>query len=578
MRERNFGKKTAWLVGLGLSLCLMTAMYLWGDLRYLVNDDATIARQYMGFGTGEIPRAHMFLHPLLSAPLRALSVAVPGVAWFSWIQLALLTLGGAVSVKAVVVCFQNRGLSAAWGALAGAVYLLLFWTSYACHVNFSVTAAVLGAAAVLQLCSLDGERDNDGRIVGGMLLALALVMLCYALRQVCALPVLAFCALALARLAFGSFGIGKKRRRSWKPLWIGVCAAAVAFAALPLWRSAELKTAGMEEYLLWQDANGAVVDYYDVSSLTEEQLAVAGWSQAEADALQRWFFMDENFTAESFQRLAALLETEKRESLSDALSRSLTALTSLTTAEPVATRSALALCAVLLLCAVGLLLRRKDALWQTLALLAGTGGAALLLLYLGWNGRLPLRAALQVILPLAALVFGLTPSCLPQKTGRWGRTCLCALGALVLALSAAYAVPACRALAKNEEEGLEAFAALDELAASDPDSLYIYDGSLVGDTRMFPDTQYGAPDNLLFWGGWTFRSPEMLACLERFGVSPQEIDESLFLRDDVYLARGMIDPEPAELLRCVAEKEGCEPECVLDGEYGGVYTFQLYGE
>ena len=143
-------KKAAWipwLTGLCMSTALMAAIFLFGDLKYAMNDDTAILRQYMGFGTGVIPEAHAFLHPLLSTPLRWLGLAAPEVAWFSWMQLALLWLAGAVSVKALMQCFAHRGRSPWLGAAAGAVYLTLFGMTYACHVTFTVTAAVLGAAA-----------------------------------------------------------------------------------------------------------------------------------------------------------------------------------------------------------------------------------------------------------------------------------------------------------------------------------------------------------------------------------------------------------------------------------------------
>ena len=126
-------KKTAWipwLTGLCMSTALMTAILLFGDLCYAMNDDTAILRQYMGFGTGVIPEAHAFLHPLLSTPLRWLGLAAPEVPWFSWMQLALLWLACMVSVKALMQCFAKRGFSMALGAAAGAVYLTLFILSW----------------------------------------------------------------------------------------------------------------------------------------------------------------------------------------------------------------------------------------------------------------------------------------------------------------------------------------------------------------------------------------------------------------------------------------------------------------
>ena len=574
-------KKAAWipwLTGLLMSAALMAAIFLFGDLRYAMNDDTAILRQYMGFGTGEIPEAHAFLHPLLSTPLRWLGLAAPEVAWFSWMQLALLWLAGAVSVKALMQCFAKRGLSMAAGAGAGAVYLTLFVMTYACHVTFTVTAAVLGAAAVLQLCSIDGERYTDGQIFRSLLLALALTALCGGLRLICVLPVALFCALALVPLAMRDFGFGRKKKRSWKPLLCGVCVIVLALGAMPVWRAAKMKAAGMEDYLNWQDANGRVLDYYEVTNLTEEELELAGWTRKEADLLAQWCFLGSELTEESFQRLAGALESQSKTGLSARLQSAWQKVTALPEADPVAGRSALALLAALLLCALGLAFKREERPWPGLTLAAGLLAVGAFLMYLGWNGRLPVRAALQAVLPYGALVFGLLPVCLPKKPGKATKPVLAAGTALLLALTVCYAAPTVQALAKPAEdpEALDPFSTLDMMAAEDPECLYFYDESLCADSRMFPGTEYGIPANLLFWGGWTFRSPEYMKCLSRFGISEEELDTTLFLRDDVYLARGMIMPEPTALIDVLSEKTEEEIAAMQGGEEGGVYAFQFY--
>ena len=574
-------KKAAWipwLTGLCMSTALMAAIFLFGDLKYAMNDDTAILRQYMGFGTGAIPEAHAFLHPLLSTPLRWLGLAAPEVPWFSWMQLTLLWLACMVSVKALMQCFAKRGFSMALGAAAGAVYLTLFGMTYACHVTFTITAAVLGAAAVLQLCSIDGERYTDGQIFRAILLALGLTALCGGLRLICVLPVALFCALALVPLATRDFGFGRKKKRSWKPLLCGVCVVVLALGALPLWRAAKMKAAGMEDYLNWQDENGRVVDYYNVKKLTDEDLAVADWTRKEANLLAQWCFLGSNLTEDSFQRLADELEGRTKADSAARLQSAWQKVMALPELDPVAWKSVLALLAVLLLCVLGLVFRHRDCLWTSLTLAAGFAAVWAFLLYLGWNGRLPVRAALQAVLPYGALVFGLLPLCLPRKPGTAAKAALSAGTALALVLTVLYAVPAVQTLAKPEEdpEALKPFDTLDMMAAEDPECLYFYDGSLCADSRMFPSTEYGIPKNLLFWGGWTFRSPEYMECLSRFGISEEELDAELFLRDDVYLARGMVMPEPTELVDVLSEKTGEEIVPMQSGEESGVYLFQFY--
>ena len=574
-------KKAAWipwLTGLCMSTALMTAILLFGDLCYAMNDDTAILRQYMGFGTGVIPEAHAFLHPLLSTPLRWLGLAAPEVPWFSWMQLALLWLACMVSVKALMQCFAKRGFSMALGAVVGAVFLTLFAMTYACHVTFTITAAVLGAAAVLQLCSIDGERYTDGQIFRAILLALGLTALCGGLRLICVLPVALFCALALVPLATRDFGFGRKKKRSWKPLLCGVCVVVLALGAMPVWRTAKMKAAGMEDYLKWQDENGRVVDYYNVKKLTDEDLAVADWTRKEANLLAQWCFLGSNLTEDSFQRLADELEGRTKADSAARLQSAWQKVMALPELDPVAWKSVLALLAVLLLCVLGLVFRHRDCLWTSLTLAAGFAAVWAFLLYLGWNGRLPVRAALQAVLPYGALVFGLLPLCLPRKPGTAAKAALSAGTALALVLTVLYAVPAVQALARQPKnpEILDPFDTLDMMAAEDPECLYFYDGSLCADSRMFPSTEYGIPKNLLFWGGWTFRSPEYMECLSRFGISEEELDAELFLRDDVYLARGMVMPEPTELVDVLSEKTGEEIVPMQSGEESGVYLFQFY--
>lgn len=123
-------------------------------------------------------------------------------------QLALLWLACMVSVKALMQCFAHRGRSPWLGAAAGAVYLTLFGMTYACHVTFTVTAAVLGAAAVLQLCSIDGERYTDGQVFRALMLALGLTALCGGLRLI-------WCAAGGPVLRSGAGSAGGPGFRLW---------------------------------------------------------------------------------------------------------------------------------------------------------------------------------------------------------------------------------------------------------------------------------------------------------------------------------------------------------------------------
>ena len=105
-----------------------------------------------------------------------------------------------------------------------------FVLPYATRITFTQTAALLGAAAVLQMLSVDHADASFGAILRGMGLALVLLVLAYAMRQVAALPVLGFCGVALLYVAARDYGFG--RLKSMKPLAASVVLAAVVLAGL----------------------------------------------------------------------------------------------------------------------------------------------------------------------------------------------------------------------------------------------------------------------------------------------------------------------------------------------------------
>ena len=580
---------TAWLTGALAASALLALIWLFGDLRYAGNDDAPMARIFMGFDCTQTPDFHLYLHPILVYPLRWLSMAIPGVAWFSWMQLAFIWFACALGVKSLMQLFARAG-RALWGLLASAVYLALFAMTYFCRVTYTVTAAMLGAAAVLQLLSLDAKNASGKSVVRSLLLALLPVVLAYCMRQITVLPLLAFCGLALAYVAWRGYERSRDgaRLRSLKtylkPYLCFALIAAILFAGLVVGRELEIGAKGMQDYLRWQRARISVVDYIDLDSLPDELLSEIGWSQRELALVKDWYFLDADISAEAFEKITAYQAAQPQPGLTERLAASARLVSALRTQEPTAYRSALALAAALLLCAAALLLRRKGVLPQWLCLIAGVLLTIVMLLYLGLQGRLPLRAALNALLPFAALVFGLLPQCLPPKSEARpaARAVLAVLSCGVLALSAWYAIPAAKALLKTpdeqltEDERVNPFADLDELAADNPDILFIYDATFASDMRMFPTTEFGTPHNVMFWGGWGARSPEYMQRLAAFDIDGSAADASIFLREDVRLARGVIDPGPDALWDYLIEQYGDNVDYMLDMDWGGVHTGQFW--
>ncbi|MDD3212948.1 MAG: hypothetical protein PHY64_04715 [Eubacteriales bacterium] len=573
---------TPWAVAAAMTTAMFVCIAIFGDMHYANNDDSCILRPLMGFSSATLPTFHLYLNALLVYPLNWLGTAFPGIAWFSYLQLAFLWVACTVIVKSILRIFINRDQPIWLGVAASAVYLLAFGMTYSCVVTFTVTAGLLGAAAVMQILSVDCSAADDGKIIRGMAGALVLVVLGYSLRQVTVLPVLAFCAIAFLYQGASRFGFGKAKKRSWKPLIISAVLVVAVVGTLAGLRELEINGKGMGDYLRWQKARISVVDYAGLQGLPDELLAKIGWSREELELVDDWYFLDSNISAEAFETIAAYQNEKNNSGLSARISNGVQQVKAFFTNEPLVTRSLWLLAGVGLLCAVSLLMIRKGTLWKWLALAATLllGGA--LFLYLGMLGRLPQRAALMAALPASALVFGLLPECLPARWTMPRKIVLAVLACGCLALTAWYAVPAAAALAPRPENDLDestltdAFADLDEYALDNPDLLFIFDDTLVADKRMFPNTENGIPTNVMFWGGWGARSPGYTEQLAAFGFDADNLDATIFLDENVRLARGQIDPPPNSLINYLTVLYGDNFDYTFDDEWGGLHTLQFY--
>lgn len=566
-------RRLAWLLALFMTAALFACCFAFLDMRYAVNDDAGILKAFLGYETGTPARFHIYIHGLLALPLSLLGTAFPGIAWFSVMQLALLFLAFTVAAKSVMQCFVNREKPLWAGALFAALFLALFGLRFLSRITFTQTAALLGAAAVLQMLSIDHARASSRKVVVGMAGALALVVLGYSLRQITALPILAFCGLTFVYVACEYYGFAGRAKRALRPLVVSLVMVAVVMGGMVGVRAWEIERSGAKEYLAWQKANTPVIDYYGVNSVTDEMAEAVGWTPMTRRLAKDWCFLDSRLTTESFEQLAQMLEKQDKSTFLGRLTKAGETVSQTARANRDVLRLFGPAALVLLMCFAGAALTRR--LYPALAAALGVLLAALMLLYLALGGRLPLHAALMALLPLAALVFGLLPACLPNG--------LCKTQAMCALLTAAYAAFALSGavppLIKDpaEEERMSPMAMLEESALNEPECLFIYDYDIAAtDARLFPDYSQGVPHNVTFWGGWALRSPQSIEQFRAFGIDLAHFDPAVFLREDVYLATGGINPDRMPILDWVIEEADPNADAILMGEFGNLCLFQFY--
>ncbi|MBE5800719.1 MAG: hypothetical protein E7319_00330 [Clostridiales bacterium] len=571
--EQNKKHRYAWPLGLLLSTVMLICVCLFFAMRYATNDDTLVLRQMMGFGVTELPDFNMCVTFVVLYPLRWLSMAFPGMPWFSYMQLFFLWLAAAVISKSILQCFAQAQRPLWQGLVAAFGFHVVFVLQHQSHVTFTDTAALLGTAAVLQLMSIDTVNCSNGQWIRSAMLSLLMAVLSYGMREMSVFPSLAFCGVAVMVQGVRRFLAGK----DWlRPLAVTAAVVLVVFGAMMGFREWEINTKpGIREYMDWQDARSRVWDYLGVENIPEETLEAYGISDARLALLNEWYLMDSDMDTETLIALGDAIEANRDNSLNATLSRTFQLLASVFPSDPLATRSlwvvaGMFAASLLFLCLGG----KRSRLAQVLGLALGLAFCAIMLLYLAYTGRIPMRVVLTVTLPLAALLTGLLPLCLPGKLSVAGKSIAALACAALLALSINFIVPMLGEHLRQEptEEMLMAEAtlsAIDDYATSNEDCLLIYDNSLVGDTRMFPSTEYGISKNVHYWGGWNLHSPAYNAMLEAYGFDPDDWSLENFLSYDVRLLRGMVDP-PQQLMTALGEI--CEVDCYLDSEWDGVFS------
>ncbi|MBO5501605.1 MAG: hypothetical protein J6A48_06230 [Clostridia bacterium] len=441
------------------------------------------------------------------------------------------------------------------------------------HITYTVTAGLLGAAAVAQLMSIDSPNCTCGQWIRSALLSLVLILFSYCLRQQAMLPSLVFCLLAFAVQGIRRHTAGQE----WfRPLLCTFLIVALSLGLVMGLRSWEINTKpGIREYMDWQDARIQIWDYLGIGNVPAGTMEEYDISEARKALYHDWYQMDGDLDTETLLALGDAIKAGRINSFEAQMQRMNGCITGLFETEPVTVRSLWVLASLILCTAAFLCIskkRGKTAIW--IALLLGTVIAVGLTLYLAYQGRLNLRGFLTILLPLAALIICCLPHSLSQDNTAAGKV-VGALTCVVLLLGCTmYAIPFLQSHLRRPPTEKElatetVLAAMDEYAVENEDYLLIYDGTLAIDMRMFPPTENGIPKNLHLWGGWNLHSPSYNAMLENYSFDADTWSVEDFLSYDVrFLRRNAAAPA---LLMDVLN-ETTQVECYLETEWDGVYV------
>lgn len=565
MTHRN-SARSCWLWGAGITALLWGFLLCFSDIYFAANDDQFILRAMTGFQPGGAPDFHPFLLGFYVYPLRWLQRFFPGVAWYSLLELLLLALALTVILKSLLQCWLRAGRRLRTGLLLCAGYAALYGSNYLARVTFTVTGAMLGAAAVAQILSIDCQSASDRSLLRAMTLAILLLILCYGLRQLSLVPVLGYCGIAFLLRFCSFFGFGKQTKRSARPMLVAAGLALLILGGLFAGRALEIRLKQKQDALQWQQARSQVLDYINLKSLPSEALESVGWTDEQRILLDKWNTMDEAISTE------ALRSVRKNWYNSETTTTAGAAIEDLRWRSPWFVQTMVVLFGLGLFALFCAFRNRRENPWLPLALLMTGLLCFLFFCYLALKGRLPYRAVTVALLPAAAMVFCLLGEC-PLPTARKGWRA--ALG-ILLAVSMAAPLPALLGAVRRRRSPWDynAHADMDAQALTHPDLLLIYSTELVNDMRMFPDTSQGVPQNLTFWGGWSRGSEEYTAKLAAFGLDGEHFTAADWLRPALRFIS--LKEAPDEALLAYLRSELGPVEWEAEKVSAGLYFFRFF--
>ena len=565
MTHRN-SARSCWLWGAGITALLWGFLLCFSDIYFAANDDQFILRAMTGFQPGGTPDFHPFLLGFYVYPLRWLQRFFPGVAWYSLLELLLLALAMTVILKSLLQCWLRAGRRLRTGLLLCAGYAALYGSNYLARVTFTVTGAMLGAAAVAQILSIDCQSASDRSLLRAMTLAILLLILCYGLRQLSLVPVLGYCGIAFLLRFCSFFGFGKQTKRSARPMLVAAGLALLILGGLFAGRALEIRLKQKQDALQWQQARSQVLDYINLKSLPSEALESVGWTDEQRILLDKWNTMDEAISTE------ALRSVRKNWYNSETTTTAGAAIEDLRWRSPWFVQTMVVLFGLGLFALFCAFRNRRENPWLPLALLMTGLLCFLFFCYLALKGRLPYRAVTVALLPAAAMVFCLLGEC-PLPTARKGWRA--ALG-ILLAVSMAAPLPALLGAVRRRRSPWDynAHADMDAQALTHPDLLLIYSTELVNDMRMFPDMSQGVPQNLTFWGGWSRGSDEYNAKLAAFGLDGEHFTAADWLRPALRFIS--LKEAPDEALLAYLRSELGPVEWEAEKVSAGLYFFRFF--
>lgn len=524
---------------------LLTAVSVVGMLYFLICvfrgivfdtvDDYNVMMTLSGEKTGSPFWETTFYNPLLALVISTFYRLSDEIQWYSIISIlmimaSLTVVAYCILKKHYVVANEDGRVERVSGTILTALFLIAFYIYTIQRMQFTTTAASLGAAASALLFSID-VRDSRQTVRKHCISSIVFLALCYLERSLAGLAAICFWLAGIVRL-FLIYKVENKWRHEttemtpkFNPvvmLVAGITVIAVVYAGTLC-----IKQVGRNaEYYSYDKVRSEFQDYPHVTYASNPEIySEVGWSKEIYDLAVSLFYIAPEIGADEFE---GIVSSPANKSAQPTLIEGAKLGWRLVRDNCFARETAISCIGLFLVGMVGVVSSRVlNHRWtplQKIQLIGLIGVSVLsfgMLAYLAIQGRILLRIYLAVVLPLAPclilLVLDIIQSlceelhfdatCGVERKARHRRMARSVSTALMIILFSYTSFAGARTVidkSSTDSWSPDLIKAAEQYAIEHPDSIYMHDYSFTNYYNSYdPFRVYGdkKPTNLIISGG-----------------------------------------------------------------------------
>ncbi len=509
IKEIINSRKGKWLLAFGLTFLCYAIVLLTADVSYATNDDSRIMYALAGYASGEAYPQQAFINYFLGVPIGVLYKLLPSLPWYTIYHIFAMYLSESVMFLCFYKLAKDKKVSIAFPICAQIISLLFIFMVPLVSIQFTVTSTILGTSAVVVMASMKHSDKRSTKICIYAYCFIAL-LLSFMTRTLSWYSIMCFFALScvyqIATCYLYCPDLTKKKKHLHT---LKICTFVIAlviscfgvrFVSLYVKNKSEITQA----YNTYNDYRVKYMDYgqHPPYKGHEKLYNAVQWDNSTYRATLCLLYMDENINASSLKTITEAYQANKH----SALSKTVTNIRELLYDYSFVQYSLLSIFLIFVI--LNLMVAKKEKQWfHILVSICCCGGFAVLLLYLGFKGRLPLRSYQSLLIPCFMFMMTMFLRWLDVSYKKVFKPMLAIT--LVVSVGGIYMVYIDKdyaATQTNTEATSEQFQNFEKYAIQNPEHFYVYDFS-AGTVNRNPFVVYPneKPINTMVAGGsYTF--------------------------------------------------------------------------